>query len=243
MNTIKLPNCRVKLIAHRGLSGLERENTCAAFVAAGNRESYFGIETDVHRTSDGRFVIFHDDDTARVGLDRLVVEESTFQTLRSLQLTDMDGQRGRTDLLIPSPEEYIGICKRYEKTAVFELKNEMPAEDVWRMAELFREMDYLDRVIFISFKLNNLIALRERYPDVAAQYLLKEWGEDSLDILRRYDLGLDIRHTGLTKEAADAVHSIGQVVNCWTVNTVEDAQAAIENGTDYITTNILEPQA
>ena len=33
------------MIAHRGVSGLELENTCAAFVAAGNR-SYFGIETD-----------------------------------------------------------------------------------------------------------------------------------------------------------------------------------------------------
>ena len=44
----------VKLIAHRGLSGLERENTAAAFVAAGNRAAYFGIETDVYRTVDGQ---------------------------------------------------------------------------------------------------------------------------------------------------------------------------------------------
>ena len=37
----------VKMIAHRGVSGLERENTCPAFVAAGVK-SYYGIETDVH---------------------------------------------------------------------------------------------------------------------------------------------------------------------------------------------------
>ena len=82
MNTIKFSKKHVKTIAHRGLSGLEKENTCAAFVAAGNRESYYGIETDVHRTADGQFVVFHDDSTARVGVDALVIENSTFDTLR-----------------------------------------------------------------------------------------------------------------------------------------------------------------
>ena len=35
MNTIKINKEHVQMIAHRGLSGLEKENTCAAFVAAG----------------------------------------------------------------------------------------------------------------------------------------------------------------------------------------------------------------
>lgn len=240
MNTIKLDSGRVKMIAHRGLSGLERENTCAAFVAAGNREKYFGIETDVHRTGDGRFVVFHDDDTARVGLDRLAVEESTFQTLRAVQLTDLDGTRSRGDLVIPTLEEYINICKRYGKVCICELKNEFIPEDVYRIVEIYQRLDYLDHVVFISFKLNNLIALRERYPDIPAQFLLKEWGEDSLDILRTYRLGLDIRYTGLTAQAVEQVHSIGGEVNCWTINTLEDAQIAIGLGVDYITTNILE---
>ena len=52
MNTIKFDKKNVKVIAHRGVSGLERENTCASFVAAGNR-SYYGIETDIHKTMDG----------------------------------------------------------------------------------------------------------------------------------------------------------------------------------------------
>lgn len=240
MNTIKLDSGRVKMIAHRGLSGLERENTCAAFVAAGNREKYFGIETDVHRTGDGRFVVFHDDDTARVGLDRLAVEESTFQTLRAVQLTDLDGTRSRGDLVIPTLEEYIGICKRYGKVCICELKNEFTPEDVYRIVEIYQRLDYLDRVVFISFKLNNLIALRERYPDIPAQFLLKEFGEDTLDILRTYRLDLDIHHTGLTAQAVEQVHSIGGEVNCWTVNTLEEARAAIDLGVDYITTNILE---
>ena len=65
MDTCKLNGRKPKMIAHRGVSKLERENTCAAFIAAGNR-SYFGIETDVHVTADGQYVIIHDDTTTRV---------------------------------------------------------------------------------------------------------------------------------------------------------------------------------
>ena len=44
------------MVAHRGLSGIEKENTCSAFVAACNRATYFAVETDVHRPVDGQFV-------------------------------------------------------------------------------------------------------------------------------------------------------------------------------------------
>ena len=52
MNTVKIDKQGVRMIAHRGVSGLETENTAAAFIAAGNR-TYWGIETDVHLTADG----------------------------------------------------------------------------------------------------------------------------------------------------------------------------------------------
>ena len=124
MNTIKLNTAgtNVQMIAHRGLSGLEAENTCAAFVAAGNREKYFGIETDIHRTLDGKFVIFHDDNTKRMAVDSMIVEETTYQTLRSLRLVEpRNNNATRGDLLMPTLEEYISICSRYEKYAVLEL--------------------------------------------------------------------------------------------------------------------------
>ena len=78
MDTIKL-NKNVKMIAHRGLSGLERENTYPAFVAAGNR-SYYGVETDVHVTKDKKFVIIHDETTARVSQNAvdINVEENNY---------------------------------------------------------------------------------------------------------------------------------------------------------------------
>lgn len=52
MNTIRF-NHQIKIIAHRGVSGLERENTCAAFIAAGNR-SYYGMEYQNWRKQNDR---------------------------------------------------------------------------------------------------------------------------------------------------------------------------------------------
>ena len=121
MDTIKVNAGKTLMVAHRGVSGIEKENTHAAFVAAGNR-SHYGIETDVHRTIDGKYVCFHDDTTGRVAIDNMVIEESTFDTLRNLLLTDIDGKKGRTDLRIPTLQEYIQICKKYDKIAVLELK-------------------------------------------------------------------------------------------------------------------------
>lgn len=240
MNTIKLNGNGVRMIAHRGLSGLEKENTCSAFVAAGNRERYFGVETDVHKTKDGRFVIFHDDSTERVGLDAMVVENSTFDTLRKLQLTDIDGKRGRADLIIPTLEEYIEICKKYEKVCVLELKNEFRPADIYKITGIFEKADYLDHLIIISFQLKNLIALRRRFPDLPAQYLLQHWHDDTLAALEKHRLGLDIHFPDLTAEIVRQVHGAGLEVNCWTVNTPEDGQAMLALGVDYITTNILE---
>ena len=74
---VKFEKQKVKMIAHRGMSGIETENTSSAFVAAGNR-SYYGIECDIHVTADGEFVIIHDDDTGRVAKKDVNIEKSTF---------------------------------------------------------------------------------------------------------------------------------------------------------------------
>ena len=227
------------MIAHRGLSGLEKENTASAFVAAGHH-TYFGIETDVHRTADGRFIIIHDDNTKRVSGDEVSVEETCFDTLRAIRLIDTDGTKGRGDLILPSLGEYIRICKKYEKTAVLELKNHFAPEDIQKIIAIIREEDYLDQVVFISFDLPNMICIRELLPNQRAQFLVSAAEDWLVETLKKYRLDLDIKYSALTKELVEKVHGIGREVNVWTVNTVEDAEKMMDLGVDYITTNILE---
>ena len=233
---VNLPG--VRMVAHRGVSGLERENTCAAFVAAGNR-SYFGVETDIHRTADGRYIVFHDDNLTRLLGDGRVVEEMCFDELRALRLTDLDGN-ARGDLLLPTLEEYVHICKKYDKDCVLEIKNHFEPEDIDNVIAIIRGIGWLERTIFISFDLPNMICIRERLPQQRAQYLVSTFGDDLLDILTGHHLDLDIKYSSLSAEQVRACHEAGIKVNVWTVNEAADAERLAGYGVDFITSNILE---
>ena len=233
---VNLPG--VKMVAHRGVSGLERENTCAAFVAAGNR-SYFGVETDIHRTADGRYIVFHDDNLTRLLGDGRVVEEMRFDELRALRLTDLDGN-SRGDLLLPTLEEYVHICKKYDKDCVLEIKNHFEPEDIDNVIAIIRGIGWLERTIFISFDLPNMLCIRERLPQQRAQYLVSSFGDDLLSILTENHLDLDIKYSSLSAEQVRACHEAGIEVNVWTVNEAADAERLAGYGVDYMTSNILE---
>lgn len=243
MDTVKFEKKDVRMIAHRGVSGLELENTCAAFVAAGNR-SYFGIETDVHVTADGKYIVIHDDTTGRVAWENVSVEGSDFETLRSLRLKRKDGTT-RADLCLPSLEEYLEVCCRYGKKAVLELKNPLEREQVQKLLEICQAHIGLENMIFISFYFQNMRFIKEFAPEANAQYLLG--GEQ--DLLKRIDLvdkmcalgvDLDIDHAALTKAHVEYLHDRGIKINCWTVDDPARAEELAAWGVDFITSNILE---
>ena len=229
----------IRMIAHRGVSGLERENTCPAFVAAGVK-SYFGIETDVHVTKDERFIIFHDNDLKRLLSSDIVVEETDFDTLRGFRMKDTDGATERNDLFMPSLEEYISICGKYKKTAVLELKSRMEERHIVRIADIIIGMGWFANTIFISFSGENLIDLRRNFPAAEAQYLFCDETDEALDFMKEYRLDADIYAPHLTKEYADRMHAAGIRINCWTVDSIELAERVRDIGVEFITSNILE---
>ena len=242
MNTIKIDSKNVKMVAHRGLSGLERENTCPAFVAAGNR-SYFGVETDVHVTADGKFVIIHDETLERVSLGNhnLNVEECSYDEVKDIVLPDLDGSLNRSDIRIPLLRDYIKICQKYEKVCVLELKNPFAEEDIKRLVEEIDSIGYLDNVIFISFDFNNCAVLRSILPDNDIQWLYgSEITDEIIDRLCDNNLDFDVYYKCLDKDIVSKLHSKNIVVNCWTCDIKEDGEALVEMGVDFITTNILE---
>lgn len=239
MNTVKIEKQNTRLIAHRGVSGIEKENTAAAFVAAGNR-GYYGIETDVHVTKDGKYIIIHDDDTKRVFGTEYSVEGSDFDLLRSLRLTDKNGDE-RGDLCLPTLDEYLGICRTYDKIGVLELKNAMKKAQIKEIYETAKKKYDLTKMIFISFCYENLAVLRSLDAKIRLQFLTGEEVNDTLiGKLKKYGLGLDIYFEKLTAENVKLLKQNGVEVNCWTVDDKSTAERLISYGVDYITTDILE---
>lgn len=237
-NAIKINNGSTKMVAHRGLSGLETENTCPAFVAAGNR-CYFGIETDVHQTSDGKFVVIHDATTGRVATENINVEQSIFAEVRAVQLHFKDGSE-RIDMHIPTLEEYLTICGAYGKVPVLELKQVFSPEATKELVETCDRIVGLDKMVFISFHFEALCRIRDCAPEANVQFLTDEAVSDELIArLKDHDFDLDIYYPCLTEENIALLHKNGIIVNCWTVDDPAKGEQLVSWGVDYITSNIL----
>lgn len=239
MDTIKFNKNKTLVVAHRGLSGLETENTNAAFVAAGNR-SYYGIETDIHKTADGKFVVNHDNDLNRVAGENVCVESASLSVLQNVVLFDKDGTKNREDLRPCTLENYISICKKYDKHCVLELKSDFTDEETARFVDIIKNYGYLEYTTFISFNYQNLLKVRSILPEQSAQFLFCEFTEGTIEKLIADKIDVDVYFGALNKQTVDILHDAGLKVNCWTVDKKEDAERLAEWGVDYITSNILE---
>ena len=242
------------MVAHAGLSGMEAENTCASFIAAGNR-SYWGIECDLRCAKDG-LVIIHNPTTASVSPIELSVSDSTVEALQSIPLYDRrffhgiesfglsrGGTQTRADLRIPTLREYIRICKKYGKICLLELKRPMTADEISGVIEEYTQENYLDGVVFISFHRNNLDEVRRQLPGASVQLLTAEkqiFTDEFLDEVAKCGFDLDIHIFTTTKELVDRIHQRGIKVNVWTCDWLDKAEKLVEWGVDYITTNIFE---
>lgn len=237
-DTVKIKKS-AKMIAHRGLSGLETENTNAAFVAAGQR-SYFGIETDTQRTKDGYFITFHDGELNRMmGVERKICD-ITLEELRGYTMKDYWYGRNRSDLVVPALDEYIRICKHYGKICILELKGLFSVKDVEDMLEVINSEEYLDGIIFISGEWESLINLRKVLPSHPAQYICGNITDGLISALVENSLDIDPYFEALDEEKIKKLHAEGIKINCWTVNDPQSAEKLDSWGVDMITSNFLE---
>ncbi len=221
-----------EMIAHRGLSGLELENTIPAFRLAA-KHSYFGIECDVHRTDDGIYVISHDEDLRRVFNCDLCIKEHSYEELRVASLK-MDGIH-----YLPTLQDYLDICATSHKTAVIELKTIFTETEIQEILSICRL--YPVNVIFISFIYEDLELVRKSGFQGPLQVLyFKEITPEFIASVKAIQADVDIHHALATKKTIRLLHDHFIGVNVWTVDDEEVALRLMADGVDYITTDILE---
>jgi glycerophosphoryl diester phosphodiesterase len=124
-------------LAHRGGAEEWPENTFEAFAGSYDIGLRY-IETDVHLTSDGVIVAFHDPDLRRLGNIQGKIADTTWQQLSSIRV---NGQ-GR----IPSLEELL------REFPDMRLNIDMKSNQViGPLVDLIRNCDAFDRVCLASF--------------------------------------------------------------------------------------------
>ncbi|MCD6507295.1 hypothetical protein J7M22_11830 [Candidatus Poribacteria bacterium] len=165
----------VKVIAHRGASGEEIENTLEAFHKA-LLQGADALEMDVRRTKGGDLVLFHDETLERLAGRTDRVEELSLRELAEIHLRHpkFPGKRGK----IPRLEEILKDEDLSGAILCLEVKSEGIELD---LVELIRRFDLIDRCIVYSFHLNHLIRIKEIEPGLRTNLL---FGRDRYDNLR-----------------------------------------------------------
>ncbi len=229
----------MKMIAHRGYSKYELENTKEAFLAAANR-SFFGIETDITMLRDHSMILFHDDDLKRLAEDDTKIRDLTFKEAMRIELK-AKGTYHTYHYHITTPLEYLRICKHYHKYPVIELKWGIDNEAVDEIMKLILEEDMYDQSMIICYTYDTIIYIKEHYPNYHLQFLLGYlYSEELVQKCLDNQISLDLRHDLVTKELVDKFHARGLEINTWTVDDKEEYNRLVACGVDYITSNILE---
>lgn len=239
MDTLSIQKEQTKMVAHRGLSGLETENTYSAFLAAANR-SYFAIELDVHITKDGHFVVNHDYSTKRLSDQDLVISQSTLEELQKVELYEFETRIPSKHNRIITLLEALQVCQKYEKQVLIEIKPSLFFPEIEKLYNLVKSTGYLKQVYFISFQLENLKLLRKLSKEVRLQYLVNVYDPKVLDMCKKLKMGVNIHFKELSLEIVRIFHNNFIEVNVHTVDNPIVALMLVTWNVDMITTNILE---
>ncbi|MCP3853780.1 MAG: glycerophosphodiester phosphodiesterase [Actinomycetia bacterium] len=134
-------------MAHRGGAGEWPENTMPAFQAAVDL-GYRYVETDVHATSDGVLVAFHDESLDRVGGRSGLIREHTWAQLADVRVHGREPIVRFDDLLSTFPQIRVNVDAKH-------------GTSVDPLVQVLRDHDALDRVCIASFSDQRLRRVRD----------------------------------------------------------------------------------
>lgn len=224
----------VRYIAHRGLSSEFYENTEAAFRAAAQSDFFFGIETDIYRTADGKYVCAHDNaafENPALDISSLTLEECLSLPLAFSEDYSMSG----TDERLCTFETYLSVCRDGGKTAVVEFKPDFSKETIEEILAIARNYLDKDKIIVISFSSSNMENLAEIADGTAFMYLGKS--RTAAEFFARRNCPVGLNADKATSLFVKRMHTLGVTVNVWNVTDAAQAETLRKYGVDFITTD------
>jgi glycerophosphoryl diester phosphodiesterase len=222
------------LIAHRGASGIEPENTLASFKRALEFPFISMIELDVFAIPSGELVVIHDNKVDRTTNGKGYVMESSFEFLRSLDA----GRGARKHEKIPTLNEALDLIDAKVKVNV-ELKGENTAEPVKNIVEEYFKKGWKPEDFLVSsFNHEELRKFKNLVPEIPIGILFvgiplgyAEYAQG----IKAHSINLSIEF--VNKEIVDDAHRRGIKVFCWTLMEADEIGRMRELGVDGIFVN------
>ncbi|MER5381814.1 glycerophosphodiester phosphodiesterase family protein [Streptomyces sp. NBC_00647] len=213
-------------IGHRGVMGVEPENTLRSFVAAQNAGLDL-IELDLHLSKDGALVVMHDFDVDRTTDGSGPIVDKTLAELRTL-----DAGRGER---VPVFEE---VLEAVRTPLQAEIKDVAAAR---ALAEVMQRRDLVGRVEVSSFHDEAVDEIARLVPGVRTALIASRYGIDVVD--RAVEVGaatvcLNIRRLSL--EVVEAARKADLRIIGWVVNTQDQLRLVRALELDGATTDYPE---
>ncbi|MFI6937911.1 glycerophosphodiester phosphodiesterase [Streptomyces sp. NPDC050418] len=213
-------------IGHRGIMGVEPENTLRSFIAA-QRAGLDIIELDLHLSKDGALVVMHDADVDRTTDGTGPIAERTLAELRAL-----DAGKGER---IPVFEEVLDAVRAPLQA---EIKDVAAAR---ALAEVMLRRDLVGRVEVLSFHDEALAEIAKLVPGVRTALVASRYGTDVVEravAVGAKALVLNIRR--LTLETVELARKADLRVIGWVVNTQDQLRLVRALELDGATTDYPE---
>jgi len=212
------------VIAHRGASADEHENTLAAFRLALDQGAH-GVELDVHTTADGEIIVFHDADLKG-------------HPIRTLQSAVVLAHR------LPNGETIPTLAQALEAItpgamAFVELKG-LPPEADQTLLTLFDAAPRPDRCHVHSFDHRIIRRLTANHQPLTANagVLSGAYVLDPAGLVRAAGASALWQHVDLVdRPLAAQIHDAGFRLITWTADRPDRMRRLIEDGVDGICTN------
>lgn len=223
--------------AHRGGTIGAPENTVAAFAAAVEL-GYSYLETDVHRTSDGVIVAFHDDQLERVAGLPGQIGDYTWDRLSEVRLGGAHPIPRLTDLLETFPDAMFNIDPKAD-------------DSVDGLIEIIKRFDAVDRVCVGSFSDARIAKVQA---ELGPTLCTSPGPRGVVKVLLAAILGLGWQppyaciqiptsNYGLPLDSAwliGRVKKLGLQVHFWTINDEAEMRRLLDRGADAIITDEIE---
>ena len=225
------------VIAHRGASAYAPENTFAAFTKAVQLGIKW-VEFDVMLAACGEPIIFHDEI-----LDRTTNEIGELKHLSYAHLCTLDAGKWFDPLFsgerMPSLKQMLDFLKQNQLSANVEIKP-LPGQDEQTAISALALIEPIfpqpsASILFSSFSVESLRALRLHSPHCLLGLLLHDWEPDWETICESLQcVSVHVNQEIMTKEMAYKIKGMGRILLCYTVNDPVRAQELYSWGVDAV---------
>lgn len=232
-------------IGHRG-SYTGVQNTTEAYRNGVEKYGYAGLECDVRVTSDGKYVISHDETTTSLG-GSLTVANATLSQLQAETLTQTRGGVTYTGKIC-TVEEYLDICVEKSAIPVIELKwttgiNNNDMSNFAGLASLVSSKGLSAKAIFLTSMKQSIEYIRTNYPSLNCQFLTGEYWANHFDWCVKWKVNPSIQSGYFDIYTVKKFHDAGLQVAMWTVNSEADYTKYGNMGVYMMTCDYLMPSA